>query len=97
VTYQAVKGAIPHLARALAYEFADDNIRVNCVAPGIIRTDFHASMSEQQKKHNLESRVPLHREGTPQQVATVIREMVTNDYVTGETYVIDGGLTMRIP
>ena len=96
VTYQAVKGAIPHLARALAYEFADDNIRVNCVAPGIIRTDFHASMSEQQKKHNLDNRVPLHREGTPQQVATVIREMIANDYVTGETYVIDGGLTMRI-
>ena len=96
VTYQTVKGAIPHLARALAYEFADDNIRVNCVAPGIIRTDFHASMSEQQKKHNLDNRVPLHREGTPQQVATVIREMITNDYVTGETYVIDGGLTMRI-
>ena len=97
VTYQAVKGAIPHLARALAYEFAGENIRVNCVAPGIIRTDFHAVMSEQQKKHNLENRVPLHREGTPQQVATVIREMITNDYVTGETYVIDGGLTMRIP
>ena len=96
VTYQAVKGAIPHLARALAFEFADDNIRVNCVAPGIIRTDFHASMSQQQKKHNLENRVPLHREGTPMQVAGVIREMIANDYVTGETYVIDGGLTMRI-
>lgn len=96
ITYQAVKGAIPHLARALAFEFADDNIRVNCVAPGIIRTDFHAAMTAQQRKHNLENRVPLHREGTPQQVASVIREMITNDYVTGETYVIDGGLTMRI-
>jgi NAD(P)-dependent dehydrogenase (short-subunit alcohol dehydrogenase family) len=96
ITYQAVKGAIPHLARALAFEFADDNIRVNCVAPGIIRTDFHAAMTEQQKKHNLDNRVPLHREGTPQQVASVIREMIANDYVTGETYVIDGGLTMRI-
>ena len=53
-------------------------------------------MSEQQKKHNLENRVPLHREGTPRQVAGVIREMIANDYVTGETYVIDGGLTMRI-
>lgn len=96
ITYQAVKGAIPHLARALAFEFADDNIRVNCVAPGIIRTDFHASMTEQQKKYNLDNRVPLHREGAPQQVASVIREMIANDYITGETYVIDGGLTMRI-
>jgi NAD(P)-dependent dehydrogenase (short-subunit alcohol dehydrogenase family) len=96
VAYQAVKGALPQLTRALAYEFADDNIRVNCVAPGVIRTAFHASMTPETKKHNLENRIPLHREGTPEQVATLIRELVTNDYITGETVSIDGGLTMRI-
>ncbi|HEY2586026.1 MAG TPA: SDR family oxidoreductase [Tepidisphaeraceae bacterium] len=96
VAYQAVKGAIPQLTRALAYEFADDNIRVNCVAPGVIRTDFHAKMTPEQRKHNLDNRIPLHREGTPEQVATLIREVATNDYITGETFVIDGGLTMRI-
>jgi len=96
IAYQAVKGALPHLARALAYEFADDNIRVNCVAPGVIRTAFHAHMPPEVKKHNLENRIPLHREGTAEQVATLIRELVTNDYITGETVLIDGGLTMRI-
>jgi NAD(P)-dependent dehydrogenase (short-subunit alcohol dehydrogenase family) len=96
IAYQVVKGALPHFARALAREFADDNIRVNCVAPGVIRTRFHASMSEQQKKLNLEQRIPLHREGTPEQVASLIRELVTNEYLTGETFTIDGGLTMRI-
>ena len=96
IAYQVVKGAIPHFARALARECADDNIRVNCVAPGVIRTRFHAAMSEQQKKLNLEQRIPLHREGTPEQVASLIQELVTNDYVTGETFTIDGGLTMRI-
>jgi len=96
VAYQTVKGAIPQLARALAFELADDNIRVNCVAPGVVRTEFHASMTPQTREHNLKNRIPLHREGTPRQVATVIREMITNDYVTGETYVVDGGLTMRI-
>ena len=96
VAYQAVKGAIPHLTRALAFEFADDNIRINCVAPGVIRTDFHAKMPPEVKKNNLDNRIPLHREGTPQQVATLIREVATNDYLTGETFVIDGGLTMRI-
>lgn len=96
IAYQVVKGALPHFARALAREFADDNIRVNCVAPGVIRTRFHAAMSEQQKKLNLEQRIPLHREGTPEQVATLITELVTNDYLTGETFTIDGGLTMRI-
>lgn len=96
VAYQAVKGALPQLTRALAFEFADDNIRVNCVAPGVIRTDFHATMPPEVKQLNLEKRIPLHREGTPEQVATLIRELVCNDYITGETMGIDGGLTMRI-
>jgi NAD(P)-dependent dehydrogenase (short-subunit alcohol dehydrogenase family) len=94
--YQVVKGAIPQFARALAREFANDNIRVNCVAPGVVRTDFHATMTAEQRRINLEQRIPLHREGTPEQVADVILMMMKNDYVTGETMVIDGGLTMRI-
>lgn len=96
VAYQAVKGALPQLTRALAFEFANDNIRVNCVAPGVIRTAFHATMPAQVKQNNLENRIPLHREGTPEQVATLIRELVTNEYITGETVSVDGGLTMRI-
>jgi NAD(P)-dependent dehydrogenase (short-subunit alcohol dehydrogenase family) len=96
VAYQVVKGALPQFTRALAFEFADDNIRINCVAPGVVRTDFHAKMTPETRKHNLDNRIPLHREGTPEQVATLIREVATNDYVTGETFVIDGGLTMRI-
>ena len=96
LAYQAVKGALPQLTRALAYELADDNIRVNCVAPGVIRTAFHDSMPESVKQNNLTNRIPLHREGTSEQVASLIREMVENDYVTGETFSIDGGLTMRI-
>jgi len=96
VAYQAVKGTLPQLTRALAFEFANDNIRVNCVAPGVIRTAFHAAMPEHVKQNNLENRIPLHREGTPAQVASVIRELVTNEYITGETVSVDGGLTMRI-
>ena len=96
LAYQAVKGALPQLTRALAREFAGDNIRVNCVAPGVIRTRFHAAMTEEQKRTNLEQRIPLRREGCSQDVASLIRELVTNDYITGETVVLDGGLTMRI-
>ena len=96
VAYQVVKGAIPQFTRALAREFANDNIRVNCVAPGVVRTEFHATMSEEQKRMNLDQRIPLHREGTPEQVAEVILMLAKNDYITGETMVIDGGLTMRI-
>lgn len=96
VAYQVAKGALPQFARALAREFADDNIRVNCVAPGVIRTAFHKAMTEEQRRLNLEKRIPLHREGTAEDVASVIVELVKNDYITGETFTIDGGLTMRI-
>ncbi len=94
--YQVVKGALPQFARALARDFAADSIRVNVVAPGVIRTRFHDSMTDATRKNNLENRIPLRREGTSEQVATLIRELVTNDYITGETFSIDGGLTMRI-
>lgn len=96
IAYCTVKGAVAQFTRALALELADDNIRVNSVAPGIIRTRFHKDMPAERKQFNLDHRVPLHREGTPEQVAEVVTLLVTNDYITGEVYTIDGGLTMRI-
>ncbi len=96
LAYQTVKGALPQFTRALARELANDNIRVNCIAPGVIRTKFHEHMSAEQKKLNLEQRIPLHREGTPEQVADAILMLVKNDYITGDTLTIDGGLTSRI-
>ena len=96
IAYQTAKGALPQLTRALAREFANDNIRVNCIAPGVVRTEFHATMTPEQRKINLEQRIPLRREGTPEQVADLTLAAIRNDYLTGETFVIDGGLTMRI-
>lgn len=96
IAYATAKGAIPQFTRSLARDLADDNIRVNCVAPGVIRTRFHADMTPARKELNLKHRIPLHREGTPEQVADVVALLITNDYMTGETIVIDGGLTSRI-
>ena len=62
----------------------------------MIRTRFHADMTAERKELNLKHRIPLHREGTSEQVAEVVAMLVTNDYITGETIVIDGGLTSRI-
>jgi 3-oxoacyl-[acyl-carrier protein] reductase len=78
------------------HRLADHNVRVNRVAPGVIRTAFPAAMSEGVKQNNLQNRIRLHREGTSEQVASLIREMVGNDYITGETFSIDGGITMRM-
>jgi NAD(P)-dependent dehydrogenase (short-subunit alcohol dehydrogenase family) len=96
IAYATAKGALPQFTRSLARDLADDNIRVNCIAPGVIRTRFHDSMSAERREYNLKHRIPLHREGTPEQVAQAVALLVTNDYITGETLVIDGGLTSRI-
>jgi NAD(P)-dependent dehydrogenase (short-subunit alcohol dehydrogenase family) len=96
IAYGTVKAAVLHFTRMLARDLADDNIRVNCVIPGVIRTRFHDAMTPEIKAHNLAVRIPLHREGTPEQVAEVVRLLVTNDLVTGESIVVDGGLTMQV-
>jgi NAD(P)-dependent dehydrogenase (short-subunit alcohol dehydrogenase family) len=94
--YGVVKGALPQFARSLARELAEDNIRVNAVSPGVIRTPFQNSLTPEQVKNNIANRIPLHREGQPEDVAEVIGMLVTHDFITGETIAIDGGMTMRI-
>ena len=96
VAYQVVKAALIQMARALARDHAVEGIRVNCVAPGIIRTPFQAGMSEAARANNLANRIPVGREGTPEQVASLILELIRNDFITGETMVIDGGMSMRM-
>lgn len=96
VMYGTVKGAVIQMTRAMARELAEFNVRVVCVSPGIIRTDIHRAMTPEQKQFNEQARIPLHREGRPEEVAQLIVALIENDYITGENVMIDGGLTMRI-
>jgi NAD(P)-dependent dehydrogenase (short-subunit alcohol dehydrogenase family) len=96
LAYGVVKGALPQFARSLARELADDNIRVNCVSPGLIRTRFQDMLTPEQVRNNIDNRIPLHREGTPEDVAEAILMLIRNKFITGENIVIDGGMTMRI-
>ena len=96
IAYGVVKGALPQFARVLARELADYNIRVNCVSPGVIRTPFQDGLTEAQVENNIRNRIPLHREGKPEDVARAILELVENDFVTGQDLAIDGGMTMRV-
>ena len=96
VAYQTVKGALFPLAKALAFDHAVEGIRVNVLAPGIIRTRFHQAMSDAAKVHNLANRIPLRREGTVDDVASAALELVRNDFITGEIVTVDGGMSMRI-
>jgi 3-oxoacyl-[acyl-carrier protein] reductase/dehydrogenase/reductase SDR family protein 4 len=50
----------------------------------------------EQATNNIQNRIPLHREGRPEEVAELIAALVENEFITGETIVIDGGMTMRI-
>jgi NAD(P)-dependent dehydrogenase (short-subunit alcohol dehydrogenase family) len=94
--YATVKAAVMHLTRCLAMEVSQDNVRVNCVAPGIIDTDFHDITPAEAKSHAIDNRMMLNLLGKPEEVAQAVVSLVKNDYITGEVLVVDGGLTMRI-
>jgi NAD(P)-dependent dehydrogenase (short-subunit alcohol dehydrogenase family) len=96
LAYGVAKGALPQFARNLARELADKNIRVNCISPGIIRTPFQDFLTPEQTANNIQNRIPLHREGKPEDVADLITTIIQNEFITGENFVIDGGMTMRI-
>lgn len=96
IAYGVAKGAIPQFTRAMARELADFNIRVNCVSPGIIRTRFQDYLTPEQVENNTRNRIPLHREGRPEEVASALAALVENDFITGAEIPVDGGMTMRM-
>jgi NAD(P)-dependent dehydrogenase (short-subunit alcohol dehydrogenase family) len=96
VAYQVVKGALPQFARALARDHGHEGIRVNVIEPGIIRTRFHRAMTAEAEKNNLDNRIPLRRFGKAEDVASASVELLVNPFITGETLVIDGGMSMRM-
>jgi NAD(P)-dependent dehydrogenase (short-subunit alcohol dehydrogenase family) len=96
IAYGVAKGAIPQFTRALARELADLNIRVNCVSPGIIRTRFQNYLTSEQVENNTRNRIPLHREGRPEEVALALAALVENEFITGAEIPVDGGMTMRM-
>ena len=90
--YAASKAAVANIARSAAKELGRYGIRVNAVAPGVIRTDLTAHVEEDP----IVARTPLGRLGTPDEVAKVIRFLVSDDagFVTGQVIGIDGGLVL---
>ena len=96
--YAASKAAIIGMTKGMARELAPHNIRVNCVAPGLIgATEFHARFTPADAFAAAEKTVPLGRAGTPEEVARVIAFLASDDasYLVGETIEINGGLLMR--
>ncbi len=93
--YAASKAGLLGLTRSVALEFASRGVCVNAVAPGFIQTDMTAQLSEAAAR-DLESSIPLKRIGTPEEIALAVDFLVGpgGDYVTGQTLVVDGGLSL---
>jgi NAD(P)-dependent dehydrogenase (short-subunit alcohol dehydrogenase family) len=95
--YNISKAADMQLARNLAAEFGPDNVRVNCIAPGLIKTDFAKALWD--NPENLKSstsRTPLGRIGVPDEIAgaAVFLASRAGAFTTGQSIVIDGGATI---
>ncbi|MDE3176517.1 MAG: SDR family oxidoreductase [Pseudomonadota bacterium] len=95
--YNISKAADFSLARNLAVEFGADNVRVNCIAPGLIKTDFARALWENPATLQASNaRTPLARIGEPDEIAgaAVFLASRAGAYMTGQTIVIDGGQTI---
>ncbi len=96
--YDASKGALVMLTKSLAVSLADHGIRVNSVAPGLIKTPLTAKVMESEDRSLLdhyEKKILLRRVGAPEDVAGAVTFLCSPaaSYITGEIIVVDGGLT----
>ena len=94
-SYNASKGGIDQLTRAMALSLVDRGIRVNAVAPGTIATELarKAVLSSAEAKEKILGRTPLRRLGEPSEIASVCAFLASDaaSYITGEIVVVDGG------
>ena len=93
VCYSATKGAVIAMTKALAKELGPSGIRVNCVAPGIIETDMLACY-DREVLDELAEETPLGRNGTPEDVAKAIVQLLDAPFVTGQVLGVSGGFVI---
>lgn len=93
VDYAASKGAIDTMTLGLAKELAEDGIRVNCVRPGFVHTDIHASGGEPNRIERLRDSIPMKRGGDPEEVARAVLWLLSDEasYSTGAILDVTGG------
>lgn len=93
-SYCAAKAGVIGMTKAAAVELAAKKIRINAVAPGFIETAMTANFSDKQRQKCL-SEIPMKRFGTAKEVAELCTFLASDKstYVTGQTFIIDGGLS----
>ena len=92
--YATSKGAVMTFTRAMAKELGPQNIRVNCVCPGMINTTFHDTFTKDAVRTNVAGATPLRREGTASEVADLVGYLASDEssFLTGMSVDINGGL-----
>ena len=98
--YAVSKAAVIQLVRSLAVEWGRAGVRVNAIAPGLVRTDFSRALWEDEVRRAARERMtPLRRIGEPEEVAgaAVFLASRAGAYVTGQCIVVDGGATVASP
>jgi len=95
--YGISKGAIVQMTRMLAIEWAEHGIRVNAIAPGTVETPTRKAFFDANpgRREVMTERVPLRRFGTPEEMAGAVAYLASPQaaYITGQTLLLDGGLT----
>lgn len=92
--YAASKAALDSLTRSMAIEYASNRIRVNAIAPGIVAVERTADqLSNPKIKNSWLERMPIGRLGTVEDVAKAALPLLTNDWITGTVWKVDGGIT----
>jgi NAD(P)-dependent dehydrogenase (short-subunit alcohol dehydrogenase family) len=95
--YGITKAADMALVRNLAVEWGKKNIRINCIAPGLVKTDFARALWENPKmRSHLENMTPLGRIGEPDDIGLLATFLATKGgaFITGETIIADGGMSI---
>jgi ketoreductase RED2 len=92
IPYAASKAAANHMTALLA-NVSGPGVRVNAVAPGLVDTPWTADWDDVREAVN--ATAPLRRAATPEDVAEVVETLIDASYVTGQVWVIDGGLSLR--
>ena len=95
--YSAAKAGVLGLAKAMAREFGPDNIRVNCVTPGLIQTDISAGKISDEKKAEIAASIPLNRLGDADDVAGAYLYLASglSAYITGAVIDVNGGMLIH--